>query len=293
MKKVYLIDGSVYVFRAYFSVSESLVSPDYEPTNAVYGYTQFLVNFLRKSDASHVAVYFDESFDHSFRNEIDVDYKANRDPAPDDLIDQFHWCRKLTSALGVANFASRVYEADDLIASWADKARRHGYQNVVVSRDKDLLQIIKPNDRYWDYGADEILAYGEVKQKIGVHPEQVPDFLALVGDPVDNIAGVPGIGVKTAVQLLERFVSLEGIFENVDVIATLPMRRAKRIADQLIRHEQRAFQSLQLATVAASIPLRHKLSALKRKTINDRSVSYWFNRLGFGDRLRQQVDRLV
>lgn len=292
MKKAYLIDGSVYVFRAYFSVPESLQSPDCEPTNAVYGYTQFLVNFLRKTQASHIAVCFDESFDSSFRDDIDENYKANREPTPEDLINQFYWCRKLTKALGIADFASRRYEADDLIASWAARARKRGYQNVIVSRDKDLLQIVQPNDHFWDYGADDILNYRDVQRKIGIRPEQVPDWLALIGDPVDNIPGVPGIGRKTATTLLNYYTHLEHIYDALEIISQLPIRGAQRIAQQLSESEEQAFRSRELATVVFDIPLRHKLTALRRLAVNQRAMNYWFNRLGFGERLRYQVEGL-
>ena len=208
---VYLIDASIYIFRAYFSVPDTLTNNDGQLINALHGFAGFLAEFLEMEKPQHVAVVFDESLTTSFRNDIYPDYKANRELPPEELKLQFGFCRSLVQTLGLADFSSECYEADDLIGTLAERMREQGFSVVILSADKDLAQSLAEGDMLWDYARKRKHHYADIQDWLGVRAGQVADWLALAGDSVDNIPGVPGIGAKTAAALLARFDSLEDI----------------------------------------------------------------------------------
>lgn len=197
----YLIDASIYIFRAWFSIPDSMTDTDRNPVNAVFGYARFLSDFLETVQPEFVAAAFDESLTTSFRTEIYPEYKANREPAPPELKRQFEQCRRVTRALGIMDCADGAYEADDLIGTLAAGMRDAGHCVTIVSRDKDLVQILQDGDSMWDYAGDKTTRYDQVHGAFGVRPEQMVDFLGLAGDSVDNIPGAPGVGQKTATAL--------------------------------------------------------------------------------------------
>jgi 5'-3' exonuclease len=199
---LYLIDASVYIFRAYYSMPPDMLDRDGNPAHAVFGFARFLGDLIERARPRYLAVAFDESLTTSFRNRIDPAYKANREPAPADLKLQFGRCREFCRHLGVADFGSGEYEADDIIGTLHARFRAEGLPATVVSRDKDLAQLIREGDIYWDYTANQRLAHHEIAAHFGVPPERYADYLALTGDAVDNIRGVPGVGPKTAAALL-------------------------------------------------------------------------------------------
>ncbi|MGB5105068.1 MAG: 5'-3' exonuclease H3TH domain-containing protein, partial [Steroidobacteraceae bacterium] len=202
---LYLVDASVFIFRAYYSVPVEIADPDGNPVNAVHGFARFLGDLLERLSPQHIAVAFDESLEQSYRNEIYPAYKANREPAPAELKRQFGLCRELVRALGVAEFGSSRYEADDIIGTLTTRARAAGMPVTIASRDKDLTQLVGAEDTYWDAVADVRYRYGDIEERFGVIPERIADFLALMGDAVDNVPGVPGVGRKTAATLLKHF----------------------------------------------------------------------------------------
>ena len=155
----------------------------------------------------------------SFRNQLFPAYKANREPAPAELKRQFVLCRKLCEALGVASFASSEYEADDIIGTLATRMRAAGQNVVLVTRDKDLSQLVRPGDEYWDYIDDKRFGYDDIAERFGVLPERMACFLAVMGDAVDNIPGVPGVGRKTASMLFRHFESLAHLYDDLDARA--------------------------------------------------------------------------
>ena len=199
---LYLVDASFFVFRAYYSVGLEMTGVDGEPVNALYGFSRFLGDLIEQTKPVHIAVAFDESLASSFRNEIYPAYKANREPAPPELKRQFAWCREVCRHLGIAEFGSPTHEADDIIGTIAARFRKQGHRAVLVTRDKDLAQLIHDGDAYWDWAAERRLGYADIEGHFGVRPERMADFLALAGDSVDNIPGVPGVGPKTAAALL-------------------------------------------------------------------------------------------
>lgn len=290
---VYLIDASVYVFRAYYSMPPDMLDRDGQPAHAVFGFARFLGDLIERARPKYLAVAFDESLATSFRNRIDPSYKANRDPAPADLKLQFERCREFCRHLGVAEFGSDEYEADDIIGTLHARLRNDGLPATVVTRDKDLAQLIREGDIYWNYTENLRLAHHEIEAHFGVAPERYADFLALTGDAVDNIRGVPGIGPKTAAALLKDFVSLEEVFDNLDVIATLPIRGAGKLPEKLLRHRDEAFHARRLTSIVRDMPIEAQRETLRPRTPDLAALGDFFDRHNFGTTLRRQSERLV
>jgi 5'-3' exonuclease len=282
---VYLIDAPLYVFRAYYSIPSSLTDPAGRPANAVYGYTQFLCGLLRDERPRYVAAAFDESLTSSFRNQWYADYKANRVEPPEELALQFDACKRVSRALGVRTFASHRYEADDLIATAARRAHEGGHAVVILSRDKDLAQLLEPGDRLWDGADGPRLSPAMVEEKLGVRPERVPDYLALAGDPVDNIPGVPGIGPKAAAAVVSALGSLDRVYADLDAVTRLTLRGAARVRDLLKAHEERARLSLRLARLHAGSRIRCEPDRLRWNGADPGRLRRVFAKLGFGERL--------
>ena len=290
---VYLIDASVFIFRAWFSVSDRVVDPGGRPVNAVLGFARFLTGLLGEVRPAHAAVAFDESLTTSFRNEIYPPYKANRELPPPELEHQFKLCRELAEALGLACFSSDRYEADDIIGTLAVRMRASGHPVAVVTRDKDLSQVLEENDLYWDYAGGRRITYAEAAGVFGARPEQMPDYLGLVGDSVDNIPGVPGIGAKTASALLAAFDGLDEIYAGLDGIADLPLRGAARIRERLVTHRDDAYLARSLATLAIDVPLPLRDDqALRWRRPDPARLAALTDRLGFGRRLQAAVKDL-
>jgi len=287
----YLVDASPYIFRAWFSLPDDLASRDGRPVNAVYGYTVFLCDLVRRSRAASIAVAFDESLTTCFRNRIYPDYKANRELPPTDLAAQFTWCQAITRALGFTTYVSSEYEADDLIGTVAARRRRYGERMVYVSSDKDLAQLVRGGDLLWDYARDRRFDSAAVRRHFGVRPDQLVDYLALTGDPVDNVPGVPGIGARTAARLLQRFGSLERIYRGLDRVASLDLRGASAVRDRLQLHRDAALLSQQLVRLYDRAPLRASARDLLRRRPRTVELVRLLDELGLGSRLRRRIEQ--
>jgi len=290
MNSLYLIDASIYIFRAYFAMPESITNSAGHPANAVYGYASFLSGMLTNSNPSHVAAMFDESLDSCFRNELYPDYKANRAPPDENLARQLNWCKELTELMGIKSYASNRYEADDLIGTAARHLRPHGFKMIYVTGDKDIGQLISGHDRVWDYAKNEFHNHRAFRERFGVRPDQLPDYLGLAGDPVDVIPGVPGVGAKTASALIQRFGSLERLYrflqsKHLADAGSLTLRGLDRIDRQLREHEQQAWLSRELATISDSAGIRPSPATLRRAPVKARALRDWLQRNGFGERL--------
>lgn len=290
---IHLIDASYFVFRAYYSVGLEMTDGDGRPVNALYGFSRFLGDLLEEAKPAHVAVAFDESLSSSFRNEIFPAYKANREPAPPELKRQFALCRQLCRLLGVAEFSSPTHEADDIIGTIAARLRGGGYRTVLVTRDKDLAQLIRDGDDYWDYAGERRYGYGDIVGQFGVLPERMADYLALTGDTVDNIPGVPGVGPKTASALLQAFASLEELYEGLDRIGKLPIRGAGKLPERLRLHREAAFFARRLTTIACDMPLEITVESLLRRKPDLEALDAFYDRARFGAALRRQAERLA
>jgi len=290
---LYLVDASVFIFRAYYSVPLEVADRDGNPVNAVHGFARFLGDLLERESPARIAVAFDESLEQSYRNEIYPAYKANREPAPVELKRQFGLCREVVRALGLADYSSSRYEADDIIGTLATRARAAEVPVTVVSRDKDLTQLIGSHDTYWDAVADVRYGYHDIEERFGVKPERMADFLALMGDAVDNIPGVPGVGRKTAATLLKHFDTLPGVYDNIAAVPKLKFRGATFVAQSLQEHRDSAFMSRQLTGITCDMPLVAELDDLQPQTPDLAAVDAIYERLGFGRMLREQARRIV
>ena len=288
----YLIDASVYVFRAYYSMPEDMVDDVGNPINALYGFCRFIGDFMEKVTPEYVAVLFDESLSKSFRTEIYPEYKANRDPAPPELKRQFGQCRRYVRALGLLEHASPRYEADDLIGTLVEHGRRQGRPSTIVTRDKDLTQLLTKEDVFWDFAGKGKLSYEQIPDSFGVWPEQIADFLALAGDAVDNIKGVRGVGKKTAVGLLKHFGSLEDIYQNLDRVHEVNVRGAKTLGAKLEMHRDDAMLARKLTGIACDAPFDDAEKALQPSAPKLGEINALFDEAGIGMALRRQAERV-
>ena len=289
----YLIDASVYVFRAYYSMPPDMVDAEGNPVNALYGYCRFLGDFIEQVNPEHIAVLFDESLTESFRTEIYPEYKANRDPAPPELKRQFQQCRRFTRALGLMEWGSPRYEADDLIGTLVEHGRTMQRPSTIVSRDKDLAQLLGKQDVFWDFAGKGKVGYEQVPDVFGVWPEQIADFLALAGDAVDNIKGVPGVGKKTAKVLLEHFGSLDNLYANLDTVHEVNVRGAKTLGEKLELHKDAAMLARQLTGIACDAPIDDAETAMRRSLPDLGDVNNLFDEANIGTALRRQAERVA
>ncbi len=290
---IHLIDASYFVFRAYYSVGLEMVDGDGQPVNALYGFGRFLGDLLEEARPEHVAVAFDESLASSFRNAIYPAYKQNREPAPPELKRQFALCRELCRLIGVAEFGSPTHEADDIIGTIATRMRQAGHRSVLVTRDKDLAQLVRDGDHYWDYAGERRFAYCDIEGQFGVCPERMADYQALMGDAVDNIPGIPGVGPKTAAALLSAFASLEELYEGLDRVGALPIRGAAKLAARLSLHREAAYLARRLTLIACDMPLECSLETLRRRKPDLDALGVFYDRHRFGPALRRQAERLA
>lgn len=289
---VYLIDASVYIFRAWYSMPPDLADADGNPTQALFGFACFLNELLERRQPQDIAVAFDESHGSGFRHQLYPAYKANREPAPLPLKRQFAFCREYCRHLGVAEFASTEYEADDLIGTLASLCRASGLRVTVVSRDKDLSQLVGPGDVFWDYG-DAEYRYEQIAQRFGVVPERMADYLALRGDSVDNVMGVPGVGPKTAAALMNQFASLDELFERLEAVAALPLRGAAGLPQRLRLHRDAAYLARSLTRIACDAPIGAQRADLRRRVPDLAGIASFCDTHGFGTLLRRQAERLA
>ena len=287
---IYLIDASIYIFKAWFSLPDALTSTDGKPVNAVYGFLRFITEFLEETRPTHIMFAFDGSLTSSFRTEIFADYKANRESPPQELKDQFDICQSLVAALGLRGLIHERFEADDLIATVAHNMREFGFKSVVVSADKDLAQVVTEDDEWWNYPKRARLSADGVYEHFGVWPNQISDYLALMGDSVDNIRGCPGVGAKSAARLLRLYPDLEKIYNNLPQVSQLAIRGASKIASNLKQHSEQVFMARKLTTLVHEIPLDHsadeyRITAADREGL-DRLIRLIDRGDGFIDRIQ-------
>ena len=284
----YLIDGSGYIFRAYYALPPLSRKSDGLPTGAVSGFCSMLFKLLEdvkkgegKFKPTHFAVIFD-SARKNFRNEIFKEYKANRAEAPDDLVPQFEYIRKAVEAFSLPSIEMQNYEADDLIATYTKKALERGDTVTIVSSDKDLMQLLQKGVRLYDPIKNKELGEKEVFDKFGVKPEQVIDVQSLAGDSTDNIPGVPGIGVKTAAELINKYKNLDNLLKNAHQIKQNKRRQT------LEENKDKALISRELVRLKNDINLNDDLSSFILKDL-DKNKLYEFLREMEFNRLLSQV----
>ena len=282
----YLIDSNNYIFRAFHGVPDFSAGDD-RPTNATYGFIRTLLMLIRARRPAWAAAIFEGAV--SFRNELFAEYKQNRVEPPDSLVPQFEDCRRAAAAIGFACLEAEGYEADDLMGSIAVRMREEGHRVGLVSGDKDLAQLVGEGISLYDVARDEEFDREKVIERFGVAPEQIPDLLALIGDSIDNIPGIHGIGDKTAVALLQGYGSLDAILADPDRMETLSVRNARGIKEKIVAAAESARLSRRLATIATDAPIELDLEALRYRGADREAVTDLFDELRFGARIRGEI----
>jgi len=258
-------------------------APDGTPTNAAYGFASTLIKYASAQGVTHAAVCFDHAMT-SFRNDVEPEYKAQRGEPPDDLEVQFDLCREVALALGFCVFEEQGFEADDLIATVADHVLKRRAQVRVITSDKDLAQLVREDGRVvmHDLARETTYDADGVRGKFGVDPAQIPDYLGLVGDAVDNLKGVPGVGAVSASAVLQNFESIETIPADLEAWSDVKVRGAARLAERIALHRERALRTKDLATVRRDVPgIAPSLRELQHRGADRERVDELFDRLGW------------
>ena len=285
----YLIDGSGYIFRAYYALPPLSRKSDGLPTGAVNGFCSMLFKLLEDSKSetnkekpTHFAVIFD-SARKNFRNEIYSDYKGNRSDAPEDLIPQFEYIRKSVEAFNLPSIELLNYEADDLIATYSEKIIKEGSKVTIVSSDKDLMQLYKKNIRIYDPMKNKFINNDDIYKKFGVTPEKVIDVQSLAGDTSDNVPGVPGIGVKTAAELINSYGTLENLLKNASQI-----KQNKR-RETILNNKKNALISKKLVTLKKNVPIKDKHENFVLKNIDKNKLYNFLREMEFNRLLSSAI----
>ncbi len=285
----YLIDGSGYIFRAYYALPPLSRKSDGLPTGAVSGFCSMLFKLLedsRSDDSVHKPTHFAVIFDSArknFRNDIYSEYKANRAEAPDDLVPQFEYIRKSVEAFNLPSIELLNYEADDLIATYAKIITKAGAKVTVISSDKDLMQLVSSKIRLFDPMKSRVIGEKEVLEKFGVKPNQVIDVQSLAGDSSDNVPGVPGIGIKTAAELINKYKNLENL---LDKASEIPQNKRR---ETLISNKDKAILSKQLVTLKDDVPIKNDPNEFLIKDMNKDKLYEFLREMEFNRLLSQAI----
>ena len=285
----YLIDGSGYIFRAYYALPPLARKSDGLPTGAVSGFCSMLFKLLedsRSDDSIHKPTHFAVIFDSArknFRNDIYKEYKANRSEAPEDLIPQFEYIRKSVKAFNLPSIELLNYEADDLLATYAKQINAAGAKVTIISSDKDLMQLVSNKVRLFDPMKSKVLGEKEVIEKFGVKPNQVIDVQSLAGDSSDNVPGVPGIGIKTASELINKYKTLDTLLKKAEEI---PQNKRR---ETLLANKDKALLSRQLVTLKDDVPVKEKLSSFILKEVEKEKLYDFLRKMEFNRLLSRAI----
>jgi len=272
---IYVVDGSSYLYRAYFSTHREFTSSTGLPTRAIYVITNMMLKILREKDPKYILVAWDAK-GPTFRHELYDSYKANRPSMPDDLSVQVPYVRKVIDALGIPQIEITGFEADDIMAAVAKKlGEQQGHRVVLVTGDKDMRQLVSENVVLWDPMKDVVTDLAAFREEYGIEPRQYADVQALSGDPSDNIPGVPGIGPKTALKLVREFGSIENLIESLDTL------KKGKLKERLLEHKDRLLLWKKLASLDDGLPYELTLDSLKRRPRDDRRLLELFKELDF------------
>jgi len=272
MKRIYLVDVSSLFFRAFYAI-RPLTSPSGMPTNAIYGFLSMVTKLLKEEKPDHIVFCYDRK-EPSFRAEMYTEYKANRSETPEDLVPQIPYIKKLADYLGIPSLEYAGFEADDLIGTLTKVSRHHGLEVFIVSGDKDFGQLIEPHVWMFDTMKNVKIDSAGVKEKWGIRPDQVIDYLSLVGDTSDNIPGVKGIGPKGAQKLLEQYDNLENIYKNISEIKGSTQ-------EKLITHKDMALLSKKLVTIVTDAPISQKIEDYHIQPLKRAELHALMQELGF------------
>ena len=290
---VWLVDASIYIFRAWFVLPDSITDRDGNPVNAVHGFIDFVRTLLENERPQRIGFAFDQSLGTSWRREIYSAYKANRPPAPEELKRQFRYCREFIDALGIRAAASSRHEADDIIGTWRTIAAGNGQRVHILTGDKDLAQLVGPGDLWWEYGKDIRLTARDIEKKFGVRPDQMADLLAIAGDSSDNIPGVPGIGMATAAKLLKKFDCIDNLLSRTPEIGRARLRGAKRLQRLVEEHRDTIVLSRRLTAITCDIDETAVTAPLERGAVDDAALDALLEQLRMPPSQREAWRRLA
>ena len=272
-KTVYLIDGSAYIYRAYHAI-RGLTNSKGLPTNAVFGFTRMLIKLIEDRSPEYVAMFFDAK-GPTFRHGLYRDYKANRPPMPEDLSIQIPYIKDITHGFNIPVIEMQGFEADDLIGTYGRRAEKEGFLVVMVTGDKDFVQLVTDHAVIWDPMKEKNIDINTVRTDFGVEPSQMIDVMALSGDASDNIPGVPGIGPKTALSLIQTFGSIDRLYEQVHTI------KKKKQHQNLVQYKEQALLSKKLVKIDIDVPLSFHPGSFRFKGPNNARLSTLFKNLEF------------
>ena len=250
---LFLVDSSIFIYRAWYGPERDRVNLLQQPNQAFVRFSDFVYRLLTEQAPRHLVFAFDESRSSSARKSIYSEYKANRSPAPEGLRRQFAWCRQWVESLGISCVSSNEWEADDLIGSLHHFHGSVDLPVAILTADKDLAQLIGEQDLWWSYLDNVRLDYRAICRKFGVRPEQIAEQLALTGDKVDNIPGIPEIGAKTAARLLKKYDTVENLRLHLDEVGSMKFRYAASVQRSLIEHQEVLDISLKLTRINREI----------------------------------------
>jgi len=279
--RLFLIDGSSYIYRAFFALPPAINSAGF-PTNATYGFISFMMKLLKRHQPKYLAVALDAGRE-TFRNQMFVEYKGNRRQAPADLVLQLPDIRRVLDALNVVALELENYEADDLIGTVCATLCDDNCEVIVVSSDKDLMQLVTEKVSLLDSVKDRWIGAREVIARFGVEPERVPEVLGLMGDAVDNIPGVKGVGQTTAIALMKQFRDLDELYGNLDRLQQSNLRGSARLREALKNGKDTAFLSRDLATIRKNVPIQIDLEELRFKGPSREKMRSLFEELEFNN----------
>jgi len=273
-KQLFLIDGTAYIYRSFHAI-KSLSNASGMPTNAVFGFTRTLLKLIQEKQPEYVAVFFDAK-GPTFRHERYEAYKANRPPVPDDLAIQIPYVKKMVKAFNFPCVEKQGFEADDLIGTYARIAEEQGFEPVMVTGDKDFMQLVTENAVIFDPMKDKVIDEETIQAEFSLTPAQVIDMMGMAGDAADNIPGIPGVGPKTAIKLLSEFHTMDNIYENLDAL-----KSKKSLYKKLTENRDQAFLSRDLVTIDRYSPVDQKIDAFKISPYNREELSALFKELEF------------
>ncbi len=284
-RTLYLVDGSGYIFRAFFALPR-LNNSRGLPTNATYGFIRMLLKLLKEARPTHIAVVFD-SARKTFRDDLFESYKANRVQTPSDLLQQIPFIYQAVDQFRIPRLVIDGYEADDVIATLAVRATRDGFNAVIVTGDKDFMQLVSPSITLWDTMFGKRTGVREVRERFGVEPRALVDVMALMGDSIDNIKGVPGVGEKTASALIQNYGSIESLFAGLDKLDQTKVRGAKKLAGLLAAHQGEVELARKLVRVDSDVPVDFAPIDLSWPGIDEKGVADLLRELEFDSLLNE------
>lgn len=262
--RLFLVDSNIFIYKAWFGAKHEMLNIDQRPNQAFIGFTDFVYRLLTESDPQRLVFAFDHGGKKSQRKSLYTEYKANRNPTPINLKPQFEWCQQWVEQLGISKVSDPEWEADDLIGTLAQLHRSPELPIVILSADKDLTQLVREGDICWAFFNNKKLDYNTIKKKFKVKPEQIADQLALTGDKVDNIPGIPLIGLKTAANLLRKYGDLKTLRANLHEVGKMKFRYAGQVQRSLIDNESILDISSPLTQINCHIESMQDVSILRR-----------------------------